>query len=44
MSLWIEHLKKWAAAHKVTYKEAMKSPACKAAYVPKKRSDSPERK
>ena len=48
MSLWIEHLKKWAAAHKITYMAAMKSPECKAAYTkvakPSKRSKSPEPK
>jgi hypothetical protein len=32
MSPWIEHVKAYAAKHKMSYSAAMKSPACKAAY------------
>lgn len=32
MSKWIQHLKSWSKAHGVSYREAMKSPACKASY------------
>jgi len=29
---WIQHLKDWSAKHNMSYKQAMKDPACKAAY------------
>lgn len=32
MNAWISHVKAYAAKHKMSYSEAMKSPACKTAY------------
>lgn len=32
MNPWIAHVKAWAAKHKMNYAQAIKSPACKAAY------------
>jgi len=32
MNKWIKHLKEWSAKHGMSYKQAMKDTACKAAY------------
>ena len=32
MNSWIAHVKNYAKKHNMTYMQAMKSPACKAAY------------
>ena len=32
MNSWIAHVKAYAAKHNMSYNEALKSPACKAAY------------
>lgn len=32
MNAWIRHVKSWSAKNKMSYRDALKSPACKAAY------------
>lgn len=32
MNPWIEHVKKWASAHNMKYRDALKDPKCKSAY------------
>ena len=35
MNPWIAHVKKYALAHKMNYRDALKNPSCKASYKKK---------